>query len=90
MPEGTASGHRQSRTPALRSISSSRRPPDRKAALRGEIANFTGVDSPYEPPENAELVLDTSKIDVATAIAAVKGALAGRGYIEGAFGSREP
>jgi bifunctional enzyme CysN/CysC len=27
-------------------------------ALRGEIANFTGVSSPYEPPESAELVLD--------------------------------
>ncbi|NKC31474.1 sulfate adenylyltransferase subunit CysN [Falsiroseomonas selenitidurans] len=27
-------------------------------AMRGEIANFTGVSSPYEPPERAELVLD--------------------------------
>jgi adenylylsulfate kinase len=51
-------------------------------ALAGEIERFTGVSDPYEPPENAELVLDTSKIDVATAVASVKGALAGRGYIE--------
>ncbi|ADZ71131.1 sulfate adenylyltransferase subunit CysN [Polymorphum gilvum] len=28
-------------------------------ADRGEIANFTGIDSPYEPPEAAELVLNT-------------------------------
>jgi bifunctional enzyme CysN/CysC len=28
-------------------------------ARRGEIRNFTGIDSPYEVPENAELVLDT-------------------------------
>jgi bifunctional enzyme CysN/CysC len=28
-------------------------------ARRGEIRNFTGIDSPYEPPEHAELVLDT-------------------------------
>ena len=28
-------------------------------ALRGEIKNFTGVDSPYEPPENPELHLKT-------------------------------
>jgi bifunctional enzyme CysN/CysC len=28
-------------------------------ARRGEIRNFTGIDSPYEPPEAAELVLDT-------------------------------
>jgi bifunctional enzyme CysN/CysC len=29
-------------------------------ALRGEIANFTGIDSPYEPPENAEVHIDTA------------------------------
>ena len=28
-------------------------------ALRGEIKNFTGVDSPYEAPENAEIHLET-------------------------------
>jgi len=28
-------------------------------ARRGEIQNFTGVDDPYETPENAELTLDT-------------------------------
>ena len=27
-------------------------------AMRGEIANFTGVSSPYEPPESPELLLD--------------------------------
>jgi bifunctional enzyme CysN/CysC len=28
-------------------------------ALRGEIKNFTGVDSPYEAPENAEIHVET-------------------------------
>ncbi len=28
-------------------------------ARRGEIRGFTGIDDPYEPPENPELVLDT-------------------------------
>lgn len=28
-------------------------------ARRGDLPNFTGIDSPYEPPEAAELVLDT-------------------------------
>jgi bifunctional enzyme CysN/CysC len=28
-------------------------------ARAGELPNFTGIDSPYEPPEHAELVLDT-------------------------------
>ncbi len=27
-------------------------------ARRGEITNFTGIDSPYEPPENPELRID--------------------------------
>ncbi|MCX7682497.1 MAG: bifunctional sulfate adenylyltransferase/adenylylsulfate kinase [Anaerolineae bacterium] len=28
-------------------------------ARRGEIKGFTGIDDPYEPPENPEIVLDT-------------------------------
>ena len=31
-------------------------------ARAGEITNFTGVDSPYEAPENAELVLPTQTL----------------------------
>ena len=30
-----------------------------KKARRGELQNFTGIDSPYEPPENAEIRIDT-------------------------------
>jgi len=30
-------------------------------ALKGEIKNFTGVDDPYEEPDNAEVVVDTGK-----------------------------
>lgn len=30
-----------------------------KKARRGEIKNFTGLDSPYEPPTNPEMVIDT-------------------------------
>ena len=29
-------------------------------ARRGELANFTGIDSPYEPPEDPEVRIDTS------------------------------
>jgi bifunctional enzyme CysN/CysC len=35
---------------------------------RGQLPNFTGVDSPYEPPENPELTLDTTT-DEADALA---------------------
>ena len=33
-----------------------------KKALAGEIADFTGINAPYEVPENADIVLDTSHI----------------------------
>ncbi|MEV6336688.1 adenylyl-sulfate kinase [Nocardia vinacea] len=40
------------------------RPRDRKGLYakvrRGELVNFTGIDSPYEPPESPELHLDSS------------------------------
>ena len=32
-----------------------------RRAQAGEIKNFTGIDSPYEPPENPELVLKTAE-----------------------------
>lgn len=35
-----------------------------KKARAGEIKQFTGIDAPYEEPDNAELVVDTSKNDV--------------------------
>ena len=31
-------------------------------ARRGEIKEFTGISDPYEPPEHAELVLDTAEL----------------------------
>ncbi|MEO8925735.1 MAG: sulfate adenylyltransferase subunit CysN [Caulobacteraceae bacterium] len=31
-------------------------------ARRGELAHFTGIDSPYEVPETAEIRVDTSKL----------------------------
>jgi bifunctional enzyme CysN/CysC len=33
-----------------------------KMARRGELKNFTGIDSPYEAPENPELRLDTTRL----------------------------
>ena len=32
-----------------------------RKARRGELKNFTGIDSPYEPPEKPEIYLDTTK-----------------------------
>ncbi len=41
-----------------------------KKARAGQLKNFTGVDSPYEAPENPEIHIDTTKLD-ATAAAAL-------------------
>ena len=46
-------------------------------ARRGELGHFTGVSDPYEPPEHAELVLDTTGISVATAVERVLAVLGG-------------
>jgi len=32
-----------------------------KRARTGEIKNYTGIDSPYEAPDNPELVIDTER-----------------------------
>ena len=31
-----------------------------RKARRGELTNFTGVDSPYEPPEHPDVRIDTT------------------------------
>jgi len=31
-----------------------------KKARKGELKNFTGIDSPYEPPENPEILVNTA------------------------------
>ena len=36
-------------------------------ARAGELKNFTGIDSPYEMPENPEIIIDTTQMDVETA-----------------------
>jgi adenylylsulfate kinase len=33
-------------------------------ARDGKIKNFTGIDSPYEEPENPEITVDTSAMDI--------------------------
>jgi adenylylsulfate kinase len=40
-------------------------------ARRGELAQFTGIDDPYEPPANPELVIDTSHTSLDDAVARV-------------------
>ena len=48
-------------------------------ARRGELKNFTGVSDPYEAPQRAEVVIDTTRVPVAEAVQLVLAALHDRG-----------
>lgn len=50
-------------------------------ARKGEIAQFTGITSPYEPPLAAELVLHTDKESVAESVDRIMALLKDRGYL---------
>ncbi|MFD1262776.1 sulfate adenylyltransferase subunit CysN [Thauera mechernichensis] len=52
-----------------------------KKARRGELKNFTGIDSPYEAPENPELRLTTPQLSLDAAADAVIATLRLRGVI---------
>lgn len=52
-----------------------------KKALAGEITNFTGVDDPYEEPENPELIVDTDKETIEESVQKVLTKLEELGYI---------
>jgi bifunctional enzyme CysN/CysC len=52
-----------------------------KKARRGELKNFTGIDSPYEAPENPELKLDTNSIDPDSASTVVAELLSEMGIV---------
>ena len=46
-----------------------------RRARAGEIPDFTGIDSPYEVPEDAELVIDTASMGVPESVAAIRALL---------------
>ena len=53
-----------------------------KKALAGEITGFTGVDDPYEAPENPEIVVDTDKQTPDESLQLILDSLGKLGYIE--------
>lgn len=53
-------------------------------ALRGEITNFTGVNDPYEPPLEPEVVVDTEHETVEDSVAKILRELERRNYIHAA------
>jgi bifunctional enzyme CysN/CysC len=55
-----------------------------RKARRGELKNFTGIDSPYETPENPEIRIDTTSLSADEAAARVIAHLESRKVISGA------
>ncbi|MDG3003869.1 bifunctional sulfate adenylyltransferase/adenylylsulfate kinase [Paludisphaera mucosa] len=53
----------------------------RAAVAAGRGMGFTGVDDPYEAPDDAEVTLDTSRLGVAECVDAIVAKLLALGYI---------
>jgi bifunctional enzyme CysN/CysC len=53
-----------------------------KKARRGELKNFTGIDSPYEPPFNPEICVDTTKMSPEAAVEMIFDNLQTRGLLD--------
>ena len=53
-------------------------------ALRGEVAQFTGVSDPYEEPLNPEVVVDTDRETVEESVGKIVAALERLGYLPAA------
>ena len=53
-----------------------------KKARSGEIKQFTGIDSPYESPDNADITIDTSKLNIEQSVDAIIDYLVINSYIE--------
>jgi bifunctional enzyme CysN/CysC len=53
-----------------------------RKARAGKIRNFTGIDSPYEPPENPEMHIDTGRVSAEQAAEQVIGSLRIAGMVD--------
>jgi sulfate adenylyltransferase len=51
-------------------------------ARAGQLTGMTGIDDPYEPPADADLVVDASRLSVGESVAAVLRHLGANGWIE--------
>jgi adenylylsulfate kinase len=50
-------------------------------ARKGEIAQFTGISSPYEPPEHPEITLHTEKETIEASLDRIMALLTEKGYL---------
>ncbi|MEO8847029.1 MAG: adenylyl-sulfate kinase, partial [Casimicrobiaceae bacterium] len=54
-----------------------------RKARAGQLANFTGIDSPYEAPERAEITIASGSTDPQAAAESIVAELARRGFLAG-------
>lgn len=52
-----------------------------KKARRGELKNFTGIDSPYEAPDEPEIYIDTTRLSVDEAVSKLVSNLKSKGVV---------
>jgi bifunctional enzyme CysN/CysC len=52
-----------------------------RKARRGKLAHFTGIDSPYEPPDDPELRIETARTPPEIAAATILALLEARGFV---------
>jgi bifunctional enzyme CysN/CysC len=53
-----------------------------RKARRGELPNFTGIDSPYQAPADPDLLIDTTRHDPEQAVAMIVGWLRDNGTLD--------
>lgn len=53
-----------------------------KKARAGQIKNFTGIDSPYEAPENPELTIDTAESSLEASVQTLLKFLESKGFLK--------
>ncbi|MFT0170468.1 sulfate adenylyltransferase subunit CysN [Paraburkholderia mimosarum] len=53
-----------------------------RKARRGELKNFTGIDSPYERPQNPEMCIDTTRTSPEAAVEAIFDKLQTMGFLD--------
>lgn len=56
-----------------------------KLVDEGKITNFTGVDDPYEEPDNPELVVETDKETIEESVNRIFAKLVELGYLDASF-----
>ncbi|MGC4375438.1 adenylyl-sulfate kinase [Fictibacillus sp. Mic-4] len=52
-----------------------------KKARNGEISHFTGISSPYEPPEHPEIIVNTEEMTIGQCVNKIITYLMRKGYI---------